>query len=352
MDSESKRRRFLGGLAAGAVSLTAGCTDALDTVRPGGNESDDGSPDGEDGPNGGSEDAPDIDSGAVVFVYDDGPMDDYEMAFPVHQEFDAPASVGIVTEWMGREGFNGSDWMGEAELTELADAGWEIMAHTTGHTALGEFKLVEDVDPSDTRIYPEERNHGFHQIYDLEITDGDESVRRTITGSSEDATGPYIEFEEEVGQTFSAGETVERYPKDLMNQFLGDCKKDLESMDFEVETLLAPYDIVDEWTLEFATEHYDGIANVNPGSMLNPKDEFDPFDTNRSYFVEFTSSENTEAQLANVEQQEAIGIIGAHTFKEEVTESNIRDTLEWVEDSDLEVVTFRDAIRATADGSD
>ncbi|KDE58022.1 polysaccharide deacetylase [Halostagnicola sp. A56] len=349
MDSESKRRQFLGALAAGTVSLTAGCTDALNEIRSAETESDDGSPG--DGSSDSDRDVPNIDGGAVVFVYDDGPMSDYELAFPVHQEFDIPASTGIVTEWMDREDFNGGDWMGESELTELADAGWEIMAHTTGHNALGEFELVEDVDPGDTRIYPEERNHGFHQIYDLEITDGKNSVRRAITASSTDETGPYIEFEEAIGESFAAGETVERYPEDLMNQFLGDCKEQLEAMDFVVDTLLAPYDIVDEWALEFATDHYDGIANVNPGSMLNPKDEFDPFDTNRNYFIEYTSTENTKAQLANVEQQEAIAIIGAHTFKEDVTESKLRDVLEWVDESDLEPVTFRDAIRATADGS-
>ncbi len=355
MDSESNRRRFLGAVGLGTVTMTAGCTGLLDGDDSSGDDSDgetsdDGSADDTDGNESEDEheDVPDIDGGAVAFVYDDGPIEDYEQAFPVHQEFDAPASAGIVTEWVGREDYNGTDWMTEEQLEELADAGWEIMAHTTAHTALAEFELVEAVEPDDTRIYPEARNHGFHQVFDLEITDGENQVRRTITGSSEDEIGEYIEFDEPIGESFAAGETVERYPEDLMHEFLGDCQQELESMGFEVDTLLAPYDVVDDWAIEFAEEYYDGIANVNPGSMINDPDNFDPFDTNRDYFIEFTTPDTVQEQLDQVAGQEGIGIIGAHTFKDEVTEERIRETLEWVEERELTVVTFRDAIRAAA----
>ncbi|ELY47122.1 polysaccharide deacetylase family protein [Natronorubrum bangense] len=354
MSHESTRRRFIGVAGAGAIGLTAGCIDGLagelgtandtdedgESTDPNGNESDGGS--------GESDDSPSIDGGAVVFVYDDGPIEDYEQAFPVHQEFDAPASTGIVTEWIGREEFNGTDWMAVNHLEELADAGWEISSHTTAHTALGAFELVADAGPDDVRIYPEQRNHGFHHGYDLEITDGNERVRRTVVDSDQDDVGGYLEFAEPLGTSFQAGETVERYPEDVMHEFLGGSKEELESLGFEVDTLLAPYDIVDERTVDIAREHYDGIANVQPGSMVNDPDTFDPFETRRDYFVEFTSREAVEAQLDQVAAEDALGILGAHTFKEEVTPERIRETLEWVVERDLEVLTLRDAIRATA----
>ncbi|APX95636.1 polysaccharide deacetylase family protein [Natronorubrum daqingense] len=353
MSQESTRRRFIGASGVGAIGLMAGCTDSL---TDDGTESDDtgsdenGDGDDSDGIDDGiddGEDVPDLDGGAVVFVYDDGPMEDYDDAFPVHEEFDAPASTGIVTEWMGREDFNDSDWMDVEHLEELVDAGWEIMSHTTAHTALGSFELVEDVEPDDERIYPEERNHGFHQGYDIEITDGEESVLRTVVDSDTDDTGGYLEFDESVGESFAAGETVERYPEDVMHEFLGESKSELESLGFEIDTLLAPYDIVDDWAIDVAREYYDGIANVNPGSMYNDPDSFDAFDTNRDYFIEFTTPAEVEADLEHVAEEEAIGIIGAHTFKEEVTAERIRETLEWVEDHDLEVLTFREALHAT-----
>lgn len=351
MSHESTRRRFIGIAGTGAIGLTAGCTDSL---TGGGNGSDDtDSSDADDGPNGtdadnGSDDIPSLDGGAVVFVYDDGPIEDYEDAFPVHQEFDAPASTGIVTEWIGREDYNGTDWMDVDQLEELAAADWEIMSHTTAHTALSAFELVEDAEADDVRVYPEQRNHGFHHGYEIEVTDGDESVRRTVVDSNTDELGGYLEFDEPLGESFLAGETVERYPEDVMHEFLGESKRELEELGFEVDTLLAPYDVVDEWTIEIARDYYDGIVNVRPRSMTNDPDAFDPFDTGREYFVENTSRKTVQNGLDRVAEEESIGVLGAHTFKEEVTAERIRETLEWVDERDLEVVTFRDAIRATA----
>ncbi|MFP8953670.1 polysaccharide deacetylase family protein [Natrialbaceae archaeon A-arb3/5] len=365
MDHESTRRRLIGTAGAGVIGLTAGCigrftdgdengSDPNDDENESADEDGTGS-DTETDAGGESNDAtepeddpvPNVDGGAVVFVYDDGPIEDYEQAFPVHQEFDAPATAGIVTEWIGREDYNGTDWMDVDHLAELADAGWEISSHTTAHTALGAFELVEDAEPDDTRIYPEQRNHGFQHGYEAEVTDGDERVRRTIVGSDTDDVGGYLEFDESLGTSFDAGETVERYPADVMHEFLGDSKAELEGHGFEIDTLLAPYDIVDERTVEIAREYYDGISNVHPGSMVNDPEAFDPFETNRDYFVEFTTREEVQAELDRIAEEEALGILGAHTFKEEVTSERIRETLEWVDERDLEVLTFREAIAAT-----
>ncbi|MDQ2051494.1 polysaccharide deacetylase family protein [Natronolimnohabitans sp. A-GB9] len=357
MSRESTRRRFIGVAGTGAIGLTAGCIDSLtsdgndengadDTTA--GDSSDEGTEDDDTLADDDSDDVPSIDGGAVAFVYDDGPMEDYEAALPAHREFDAPASAGIVTEWIGREDFNDTDWMAVEHLEELAAAGWEIMSHTTAHTALGAFELVEDADPDDVRVYPEQRNHGFHHGYEIEVTDGTESVRRTVVDSDTDEIGGYLEFDEPLGESFQAGETVERYPEDVMHEFLGESKAELESLGFEVDTLLAPYDVADEWTVDIAREYYDGIANVRPGSIHNDPETFDPFETRRDYFIEFTTREAVQNELDHVAEEETLGVLGAHTFKDEVTEERIRETLEWVEERDLEVVTFRDAIRATA----
>lgn len=359
MNEKTTRRALLGGLGTGALGATAGCLESLnggvdENGESGPSTDDSNRSDGEEEPDEEapsepeSEELPDIDGGAVVFTYDDGPMTDYEQAFPVHREFDAPASAGVVTEWVGREDFDGRDWMDVEHLEELAEAGWEINSHTTAHTALGQFELVEDVEPDDVRVYPEKRNHGFHHGYEIEVTDGENSAVRTVVDSDHDGIGAYLEFDEPVGESFDAGETVERYPEELMHEFLGDSKAQLEEWGFEADTLLAPYDICDEWTVEIAAEYYDGIANANPESMVNDRESFDPFDTNRDYFIEYADPENIQTQLDEVATQGAIGIVGAHSFKEEVDEEGIRTMLEWIEERDLTVVTLTDAFRAVA----
>ncbi|WP_306054424.1 polysaccharide deacetylase family protein [Natronococcus wangiae] len=355
MNANATRRALLGTVGSGTLAAVAGCLDELngnssDGTDGGDDERSDQADESED-PGDETDEVPDVGGGAIVFTYDDGPIEDYEQAFSVHREFDAPASTGIVTEWVGREDFQDTDWMEIEQIEELEAAGWEIMSHTTAHTALGSFDLVEDVGPDDARVYPEQPHHAFHAGYDIEVTDGETSVRRQLVDSGEDDVGRYLEFDEPLGESFAAGETVERYPEDLMHEFLGDSKERLERWGFEVDTLLAPYDVCDEWTIGIAEEYYDGIPNADPTSMINDPEAFDPFETKRDYFVEFTSPENTRTKIEEIAAEEAIGVVGAHSFKAEVNEERIRETLEWVEAYDLEVVTFRDAIRATTGDS-
>lgn len=43
-----------------------------------------------------------FENGAVTFIYDDGPIENLEEAIPAHETYDAPATVGIISDWMGR----------------------------------------------------------------------------------------------------------------------------------------------------------------------------------------------------------------------------------------------------------
>ncbi|WP_339106273.1 hypothetical protein [Haloterrigena salinisoli] len=61
-----------------------------------------------------------FEKGAITFTYDDGPIENLEEAFLSHETYDAPATVGIVSDWMGR---TDERWMTDDEVTRLADAG-------------------------------------------------------------------------------------------------------------------------------------------------------------------------------------------------------------------------------------
>lgn len=285
--------------------------------------------------------------GAVVFVYDDGPMKDYTQAFPAHQAFDAPATTGIITERIGLQNYNGHDWMGVKQLKELEAAGWEIASHTTEHSVVGTYELVEDADPGDDRVYPEEIRHGYWTSKDLEITDGEITVTRTIVGYDEDDLGQYIELDESLDESFTRGETVTRFGEEAMHEALGESKRKLESLGFEIDSFLAPYDNFDDYSRKFAREYYNGIANAEHGSRINDPDEFDPFYTYRDYFIEFSSPDSVKADLDEIADQGALGVFGAHTYKEEVTEERIYEALEWVDERGIEVLTLRKACQIT-----
>lgn len=286
-------------------------------------------------------------NGAIVFVYDDGPITDYMEALPAHEEFDAPATTGIVSNWVGTH-----DYMDTDELDKLVDAGWEIASHTKNHRPLAAFELTEDVHPEDTEIAVKGYRQGHHEGAPVEISDGETQVIREVAGLGGTPGERRIKLTESVGERFHADETEVRHPAEVMHEELGDSKKALEEMGYDVSTVLAPYDAYSGYSDLFVPEYYDGVANARHGSRINNPDEYNPYETQRDYFIEFTTEEAVKNDLNTIADNALLGVVGAHSFKEEVNEETIRKILEWVEERDIEVVTLREAISIYADGSD
>lgn len=287
------------------------------------------------------------DNGAIVFVYDDGPITDYTQALPAHQKFDAPATVGIVSDWVGR-----TDYMDTEELNELVDEGWEIASHTKKHRPLAAFSLLKDVHPTDTEISAEGYRQGHHEGSTVEISDGETKVTRDVAGLGGASGERRIVLTEPVGESFHAEDTEVRHPAETMHEALGDSKETLEEMGYDVSTLLAPYDAYSGYSNLFAPEYYDGVTNARHGSRINDPDEYDPYETQRDYFIEFTDKKSVKHDLDTIADDALLGVVGAHSFKDEVNEESIGEMLEWVEERDIEVMTFREAISIYADESE
>ncbi|WP_049934665.1 polysaccharide deacetylase family protein [Halalkalicoccus jeotgali] len=286
-------------------------------------------------------------NGAIVFVYDDGPITDYTQALPAHEEFDAPATTGIVSEWVGR-----TDYMGTEELDELVDAGWEIASHTKEHRPLGAFSLLKDIHPTDTEVSAKGYRQGHHEGSTVEISDGETKVTREVAGLGGAPGERRIALTEPVGESFSAEDTEIRHPAETMHETLGDSKDTLEEMGYDVSTLLAPYDAYSGYSDLFVPEYYDGVANARHGSRINDPAEYNPYETKRDYFIEFTTETAVKRDLDEIAEEALLGVFGAHTVKKKVNEDSIRQILEWVEEREIEVLTLREAISIYADESE
>ncbi|ADJ17010.1 polysaccharide deacetylase (plasmid) [Halalkalicoccus jeotgali B3] len=274
-------------------------------------------------------------------------MTDYTQALPAHEEFDVPATTGIVSEWVGR-----TDYMGTEELDELVDAGWEIASHTKEHRPLAAFSLVTDIHPTDTEVSAKGYRQGHHEGSTVEISDGETKVTREVAGLGGAPGERRIALTEPVGESFSAEDTEIRHPAETMHEALGDSKDTLEEMGYDVSTLLAPYDAYSGYSDLFVPEYYDGVANARHGSRINDPTEYDPYETKRDYFIEFTTETAVKQDLDEIAEEALLGVVGAHTVKKKVTEESIGQMLEWIEEREIEVLTLREAISIYADESE
>lgn len=69
-----------------------------------------------------------IERGAITITFDDGWRTVYENGWPVFQDFNLRANVGVYTSAVGWPAY-----MTEAHLDELHDAGWSMVSHTVSH---------------------------------------------------------------------------------------------------------------------------------------------------------------------------------------------------------------------------
>ncbi|PIS28020.1 MAG: hypothetical protein COT43_07490 [Candidatus Marinimicrobia bacterium CG08_land_8_20_14_0_20_45_22] len=87
---------------------------------------------------------------AIAITFDDGYQNIYEYAFPILEEFSAPATVFIITDYIGKS----NDWdshlgwihfrhLNSAEIVKLYEKGWEIGSHGKSHRSLVGLKTDE-----------------------------------------------------------------------------------------------------------------------------------------------------------------------------------------------------------------
>jgi peptidoglycan/xylan/chitin deacetylase (PgdA/CDA1 family) len=87
-------------------------------------------------------------AGAVAITFDDGYLDNFEIAAPILQGLSLPATFFVVTQFMGSETVAWWDrdlprppgWMTWDQVRELSRAGFDIGAHTRTHPDLGKIE--------------------------------------------------------------------------------------------------------------------------------------------------------------------------------------------------------------------
>lgn len=287
-------------------------------------------------------------AGYLVITYDDGPIEDYELTFQVHQEYDVPGCVAACPGLM--ESDDADDWLHPDQLREMYDAGWEVMSHTVDHRAVGEVPLAGDVEEGDVEIPVESTLHGRFEGDPLALFDDEGTETEAIvTGRGGSGDGQYLELEEPIDVALAAANGARvRYSDEFTREILADSQAQLEEIvgEGQVTGFVYPYERHDGLAEELVPEYYEVTPRAHRGNGLNPTYAgVDPFTLSRNYYEEDRMSEAEIAEfLDQVANEPDFGILGAHSHYDTVTEERIATTIEMALERDIEIVTLQEAL--------
>ncbi len=113
----------------------------------------------------------------VSFICDDGASSDLTKLLPIIQEKNFPIAIAVITDWVGQFQMN-TQFMTWEEIKQFADAGCEIISHTTQQQHLTQLTDAElDSALGDAREVL--RQHGYYSdLIAYPYGENDERVRR------------------------------------------------------------------------------------------------------------------------------------------------------------------------------
>lgn len=291
---------------------------------------------------GGAQTEDDEPAGYLSLIYDDGPVEDYDM-FRTHQKYDAPGCVAACAGLVGSD----LDWLNADQLREMHDAGWEVMSHTVDHRALGEVPIARDIEEGDTRIYPDANITGRFDGDPIVVFDEDSEAEATVAGNGEDGTGPYIDLEAPIDASFTAAYTTRvRYTDEFTEEILADSRAQLDGIVGEgrVTNFIYPYERADGFVSEIISEYYDATPSKD-GVGLNPEYEPDPYDLSRRYMeTDHMTDADIESYLDSIAAEPDWGILAGHSEYETLTTERIDFVLRQAQERNIAVLTVQEAL--------
>ncbi|MFC7165317.1 polysaccharide deacetylase family protein [Halospeciosus flavus] len=289
----------------------------------------------------------------VVFVYDDGPIADYETAYPVHQRFDAPACIAVVSEWLGtspgplrRVLGRGTEYLDESHVRELADAGWEVLSHGAAHRPLDATRTTARADRGDRVLHVETDIHGREQGDTLVVETVHGETRVTVGRASHLPGRTAIVLRDPLVESVPDGASV-RFAEEVVRDELETSKRDLEALGVSVDDVALPYSRYGPTDREVVPEVYDGVANAALGGVnIDPTD---PYDLRRQYLGrDALTDEQLERFLETVRDRNALALFGGHSHRH-VDADRIADALGLAREFEIRVTTLRDALASLPD---
>lgn len=288
----------------------------------------------------------------LVIEYDDGALEDYNLAFPIHKKYKVPATTNIITKLIGAEDQQGNTYMTKEQLIELYDNGWEISNHTARHNNLGEENLLVSANIGDIKIYPANAKSFRPDIggstNGIIIEDTTEEVV-TFVSNGNDASGDYLIIESPLQNNFTTSAKFRLTDDELIYEILG-AQSDLEGIGVEPNGIAYPYGIISPISRKIvASSHNAGRHIGKDADSINAginDIRVKPLRTYGLYSSEFSLLTNEEISNALNETLLVNGlcIMYAHPYNSNFDVSKLEFLIQQAQSLGIDIVTRSEAL--------
>jgi len=280
---------------------------------------------------------------AIVIMYDDGFMEDYTKAFPIHQEYDVPGMSAINTAHLGEE-----DRLNWEQISEMTDWGWEIASHGHRHSALIINSIVRPADKGDNELYL--NNPGLiTEGYEYKIYHRDKGLQEDFK-VEELIPGKGVKISPDLAASYPAENTfIKPNERSLFTEIIYS-QEILTERGYQIDFFVYPYNGFFQEVVEIVAEGYLAARAGHdhkksfPEAFLNTE----PFEL---YNLRGTSFDGDELQKDHITEliqaaldQRALLIFYGHPQRDEFNKEYLKHIIYQAEKLEVPIKSLSDII--------
>ena len=282
---------------------------------------------------------------AVIIMYDDGNIQDYTEAFPVHQKYDVPGVVAVNPGYIGYK-----NKLDLGHLLIMKNHGWEVANHGYYHAALIYNSVTVEPEIEADHLYVN-NPYLVEKKYNYILFNSEKNIREKIKIKDFDYNESgqrYLKLTDSLKNNYPLERTYIMPDKEAMNNEVVESKNVLENWGLNIDTFVYPYNGNIEPAVEIVKENYNiarggrRIGQPFPDAFINEE----PFTQYSLKGVGFENNilpeESMTTLLETIVDKKALLVMYAHTNQEHFSVERLERIIEKAKEMDIDIITFSD----------
>lgn len=283
----------------------------------------------------------------LVIMYDDGAVEDYEVAFPVHQRHGVPGVVAANSSTL-----NTPHNLTVDQLKEMENAGWEVVNHGKYHAALDNRKVERKINRGDTKIHvhlPYRVKEQYEYLLYNQMTGREEVVDVVnIHVNHDNRKRGYLEIESGTENAYPVRGTYLRLTPGAAREEIVTGKKELLDLGFNVTNYTYSYNAYEDWSKEMVSRYHNASRSNTGGKLLFNRINREPLNRYALYSTNFEidkiSDEQINFLLGQTARNGGLTILWAHTWSDNFTRERLNRIIRLAKEKNIQIVTLEEAI--------